>query len=72
MSQYDRALLRAAARDKGDRTPTDLSRRLMVAPATGWRLWNGHTAPSAALVAAVDAAYGVPAAALLRRTPVAA
>lgn len=66
MPLYDRALLRAAARDKGDRTPTDLSRRLMVAPVTAWRLWNGVTAPSAAIVAAVDATYGVPAAALLR------
>ncbi|MFG7946328.1 XRE family transcriptional regulator [Streptomyces cacaoi] len=63
---YDRTLLRAAATGTGDRTPSDLSRRLGVAPATGWRLWHGHTAPSAAVAAAVERAYGVPASQLVK------
>ena len=65
---YDRSLLRAAARDKGDFTPSDLSRRLEVAPATAWRLWNGRTAPSGRVAAAVERHYGVPASLLVKAT----
>jgi transcriptional regulator with XRE-family HTH domain len=74
VSQYDRTVLRAVAEQTGDHTPSDLRRRLMVAPAgmivsdaTAWRLWNGTHAPSAQVAAAVEAAYGITASDLLRR-----
>ncbi|MFE5851978.1 XRE family transcriptional regulator [Streptomyces sp. NPDC056500] len=69
---YDRRVLRAVARDKGIHTPTDLQHALMVAPATAWRLWNGHTAPAARTSAAVQRMLGLTADDLLRRTPDAA
>lgn len=56
---YDRSVLVAAAHDMGDRTPSDLARRLKVARTTGWRLWHGVTAPSALVAAAAEAHYGV-------------
>lgn len=64
---YNRTSLHAVAKSLGDHTPTDISRRLKVAPATAWRLWNGRTAPSPQLVARVEAAYGIGAAELLRK-----
>ncbi|MGF0176686.1 XRE family transcriptional regulator [Streptomyces sp. Marseille-Q5077] len=64
--RYDRTLLRNAARGAGDSTPSDISRRLEVAPATAWRLFHGHTAPSARVAAAVERAYGVPASQLCK------
>ncbi|MGW7197257.1 AsnC family protein [Streptomyces chryseus] len=63
---YDRALLQAIATDKGDRHYTDVAARLNLAPATAWRLWTGKTAPSVRVAAAVEAAYGLPAARLLK------
>ncbi|WP_326678546.1 helix-turn-helix domain-containing protein [Streptomyces sp. NBC_01237] len=63
---YDRTALHTAARDMGDHTPSDLARRLKVARNTGWRLWHGHTAPSAAVVARIEHAYGVSARQLTR------
>jgi len=63
---YDRALLQAVASDKGDRHYLDLAARLKVAPATAWRLWTGKTAPSARVAAAVEDAYGIRAASLLK------
>ncbi|MFD7107714.1 XRE family transcriptional regulator [Streptomyces kasugaensis] len=69
---YDRTALVAAARDAGDRTPSDIARRMQVARTTAWRLWNGHTAPSAALAAAVEHHYGVSARQLIKPARVAA
>jgi transcriptional regulator with XRE-family HTH domain len=65
---YDRATFIAAAQDAGDRSPSDTARRLQVARNTAWRLWNGHTAPSAALAAAVEHHYGVSARQLIKPT----
>jgi hypothetical protein len=62
---YDRALLRAIATESGQAHYTDLALRLKVAPATGWRLWTGKTAPSPALAARVEAEYGLPLSRLL-------
>ncbi|MBK6015589.1 XRE family transcriptional regulator [Streptomyces sp. MBT53] len=64
---YDRAALIAAARQAGDRTPSDTARRLTVARTTAWRLWNGHTAPSANVAAAVETHYGVSAGQLIKK-----
>ncbi|MGW0134864.1 helix-turn-helix domain-containing protein [Streptomyces sp. NPDC003299] len=64
--QYDRALLRRAAKGTGDKTPADVARRLGVGRMAAWRLWNGHGAPSATTAAAVERAYGVPATALVK------
>ncbi|MFZ3569243.1 XRE family transcriptional regulator [Streptomyces sp. BH034] len=63
---YDRALLQAVARDKGDAHYTDIATRLKVAPVTAWRLWTGKTAPSARVAAAVEDVYGLPASRLLK------
>ena len=63
---YDRTALRAVARAKGDARYVDLADRLKVAHTTAWRLWTGKTAPSARVAAAVEAAYGLPASALLK------
>ncbi|MGA5354013.1 XRE family transcriptional regulator [Streptomyces thermodiastaticus] len=63
---YDRSALRAVARAKGDTRYVDLATRLSVAPVTAWRLWTGRTAPSTRVAAAVETAYGLPAAALLK------
>ncbi|WHM36288.1 XRE family transcriptional regulator [Streptomyces sp. BPTC-684] len=52
----------------GDRSPSDLARRLKVARSTAWRLWHGHTAPSAALAAAVEHHYGISAGELIHRS----
>lgn len=62
---YDRTLLQAVARERGDRTPSDLCRRLKVARNTGWRLWHGHTAPSAGTAAKVQLYYRIDTSALL-------
>jgi transcriptional regulator with XRE-family HTH domain len=64
---YDRATLVAAAQEAGDHTPSDTARRLKVARNTAWRLWNGHTAPSAVVAAAVEHHYGVSAGQLIKR-----
>lgn len=64
---YDRAALIAAARQAGDRTPSDTARRLKVARTTAWRLWHGHTAPSANVAAAVETHYGVSTGQLIKR-----
>jgi hypothetical protein len=64
---YDRSILRAVAREKGDETSADMSRRLGVAPVTAWRLWNGTGGPSATVAAAVKRVYGLDAADLLRK-----
>ncbi|MEW2610893.1 XRE family transcriptional regulator [Streptomyces sp. NPDC047880] len=64
---YDRAALVAAAREAGDHTPSDTARRLKVARNTAWRLWNGHTAPSAVVAAAVEQHYGVSTGQLVKR-----
>ncbi|GHJ27033.1 hypothetical protein TPA0910_14660 [Streptomyces hygroscopicus subsp. sporocinereus] len=66
-SMYDRAALVAAARQAGDRNPSDTARRLKVARNTAWRLWNGRTAPSALVAAAVEQHYGVSAGQLVER-----
>lgn len=68
MPVYDRSLLVDAARRAGDRTPSDTARRLTIARNTAWRLWHGHTAPSAAIAAAVEYHYGVSAGELLQRS----
>lgn len=65
---YDRTVFLAAARNAGDRTPSDCARRLKVARNTAWRLWTGKTAPSAQLAAAVQQHYGISAQQLICRT----
>lgn len=69
---YDRTTLVAAVRrveaDDVTALTTLITRRLQIAPNTAWRLVNGRTAPSAALAARIEAEYGVPTSALLRRT----
>ncbi|MFC3347736.1 hypothetical protein ACFOOM_09915 [Streptomyces echinoruber] len=64
---YDRAALIAAARRAGDHTPSDTAKRLKVARNTAWRLWHGHTAPSAAVAAAVEQHYGLTAGQLIQK-----
>lgn len=64
---YDRTLFVAAARSAGDNTPSDAARRLNIPRNTAWRLWHGHTAPSALVAAAVERAYGVSARQLIHR-----
>ncbi|MET9253785.1 XRE family transcriptional regulator [Streptomyces sp. NPDC003717] len=64
---YDRAALVHAAQAAGDHSPSDTARRLKVARNTAWRLWNGRTAPSAAVAAAVECHYGVSAGQLVKR-----
>ncbi|MFK0296412.1 XRE family transcriptional regulator [Streptomyces sp. NPDC090442] len=63
---YDRALLQAIAGGLGDQHYLDLAARLRVAPATAWRLWTGKTAPSVRVAAAVEAAYGLSPAQLIK------
>lgn len=58
---YDRTRLLAAALQRGDQHYTEMGRRLGLSRATAWRLWNGHTAPSAVTLAAVEREYGLPA-----------
>jgi transcriptional regulator with XRE-family HTH domain len=53
----------------GDHRPVDLANRLGVARNTAWRLWHGHTAPSANLAASVEQAYGVSARQLIQPAP---
>jgi transcriptional regulator with XRE-family HTH domain len=53
----------------GDHGPVDLAKRLKVARNTAWRLWHGHTAPSAYLAASVELAYGVSARQLIQPAP---
>jgi transcriptional regulator with XRE-family HTH domain len=65
---YDRRVLVAAAQGMGDRRPVDIANRLKVARNTAWRLWHGHTAPSAGLAAAVEQHYGVSARQLIKPT----
>jgi transcriptional regulator with XRE-family HTH domain len=62
---YDRSALISAARNAGDNNPSATARRLRIARNTAWRLWHGHTAPSARTLAAVEAAYGLPASTLI-------
>ncbi|MFH9430272.1 XRE family transcriptional regulator [Streptomyces sp. NPDC017615] len=64
---YDRSVLVTAARAAGDIRPVDLAKRLGVARNTAWRLWHGHTAPSAPLAASVEQHYGVSARQLIQR-----
>lgn len=64
---YDRTILRAVAREKGDTTSADMARRLNVATATAWRLWTGKAGPSAAIAARVEAVYGLKTDDLLRK-----
>lgn len=67
--EYDRAILRAVAREKGIDSPAELSRRLSVSESTGWRLWTGKAAPSASVAALVETHLGLSAADLLRKLP---
>lgn len=62
---YDRSALVDAARKAGDHNPAAAARRLRLPRNTAWRLWHGRTAPSARTLAAVEAAYGLPASTLL-------
>ncbi|MFJ3867873.1 XRE family transcriptional regulator [Streptomyces nigra] len=66
---YDRSVLVTAAAAMGDRRPIDLAKRMGVARNTAWRLWHGHTAPSATLAAAVEQHYGVSARQLIQPAP---
>jgi transcriptional regulator with XRE-family HTH domain len=62
---YDRTALITAARQVGDDNPAAAARRLRLPRNTVWRLWHGRTAPSAHTLAAVEAAYGLPASKML-------
>ncbi|QKN87559.1 helix-turn-helix DNA-binding domain protein [Streptomyces phage Ignacio] len=63
--QYDRTLLRTAATAVGHQRPSHVARALRLHPMTAWRLWTGVGAPTTPVAAAVQSAYGIPAAALL-------
>lgn len=65
---YDRTILRAVARERGDRTGADIARRLGVSPVTGWRLLNGVCAPNADVTDLVRQHYGLTRGDLLRTT----
>lgn len=64
---YDRTILRAVAREKGDTTGADVARRLGVSPVTGWRLFNGVGTPGADVTDLVREHYGLTRADLLRK-----
>lgn len=64
-ARYDRTALRALATTHGHARPDHLARALGIGRMTAWRLWNGHGRPAAETAAAVQTAYGLPAAALL-------
>lgn len=64
--QYDRTLLRRAARRVGDTSAGDVARRLGVGRMTAWRLLTGHGQPSLDTAAAVEHVYGIPISALRR------
>jgi transcriptional regulator with XRE-family HTH domain len=66
---YDRTVLVTAARAMGDDGPAAIANRLNVARNTAWRLWHGHTAPSAYLAASVELVYGVSARQLIQPAP---
>lgn len=68
---YDRTALRAAALEAGDENSNQLAIRLGLPRNTAWRLWHGKVAPSPEVAAAVQAAYGLPVAALIKRAPAA-
>lgn len=68
---YDRTALRAAALEAGDENSNQLAIRLGLPRNTAWRLWHGKVAPSPALAAAVQEAYGLPVAELIKRAPAA-
>lgn len=57
--KYDRAALRAAAAERGDRGFLQVQIRLGVSRATAHRLWTGHGEPKARTVAAVHREYGL-------------
>lgn len=63
--KYDRTLLRDVATAKTHGKPADVARALNLGRMTAWRLWNGVGRPDTETAAAVQAAYGIPAAALL-------
>ncbi|MFF9197293.1 hypothetical protein ACF09L_19005 [Streptomyces sp. NPDC014779] len=69
---YDRTLLRQAAAAKGQHNYVDLSNHLKVAQSTGWRLWYGKNAPSAATASKIHEAYGLTIAQLLKPAEAAA
>ncbi|MDX3214536.1 XRE family transcriptional regulator [Streptomyces sp. ME02-6991-2B] len=64
-TRYDRTALRTLATAHGHQRPDHLARALGLGRMTAWRLWTGTGRPSAETAAAVQAAYGIPAAALL-------
>ncbi|MFS0695088.1 helix-turn-helix domain-containing protein [Streptomyces nitrosporeus] len=66
---YDRTQLLAAAHRAGDQHWTDLIPRLGVSRATAYRLWTGRGEPKATTAAAVQAAYGVTPADLVKPVP---
>ncbi|MFI0897708.1 helix-turn-helix domain-containing protein [Streptomyces sp. NPDC020983] len=62
---YDRTVLRSAAKAAGIKNSNQLATKLGLPRNTAWRLWHGHTEPTAPIAAAVHAELGVPVAALL-------
>jgi transcriptional regulator with XRE-family HTH domain len=64
-AHYDRSLLRKIAITKGHYRPADVARELGIGRMTAWRLWEGVGKPGPETMAAVQAEYGMPAAALL-------
>ncbi len=67
LPMYDRSVFIAAAHSVGDRTPSDVARRLKVARSTAHRLWHGDTEPGAHIIAGVQQEYGLSAMHLLKQ-----
>lgn len=62
---YDRTTLRALAEAAGIANSNQLATRLNLPRNTAWRLWEGKTAPSLEVAAAVQREFELPLAALL-------
>ncbi|MEU1674065.1 helix-turn-helix transcriptional regulator [Streptomyces roseifaciens] len=63
---YAPAALVAAAQAKGDRTPADMARRMGVSYLAVYRWTKGLHAPGPAGLAAIERAYGLTPAELIR------
>ncbi|MFH8403764.1 helix-turn-helix domain-containing protein [Streptomyces sp. NPDC018019] len=64
---YASAALRAAATKRGDHTPAAMARRMGVPYLAAYRWATGRHAPSPAGLAAIERAYGLTAADLVRK-----
>lgn len=69
---YDRTLLIATARDKGDANARQTATRLGIDVSAAYRLWRGTHAPSITTAAAVNEHYGLSIGQLIKPAAVAA